>query len=68
MLLFKLNFNGVSSWANMISATPQKPFTNLRVLSTKTANGITIGDSTSGGRIVIGNIVLSNDGKSDVLR
>lgn len=67
MLLFKLNFNGVSSWANMISATPQKPFTNLRVLSTKTANGITIGDSTSGGRIVIGNIVLSNDGKSDVL-
>lgn len=67
MLLFKLNFNGLSSWANMISATPQKPFTNLRVLSTKTANGITIGDSTSGGRIVIGNIVLSNDGKSDVL-
>lgn len=67
MLLFKLNFNGISSWANMISATPQKPFTNLRVLSTKTANGITIGDSTSGGRIVIGNIVLSNDGKSDVL-
>lgn len=67
MLLFKLNFNGVTSWANMISATPQKPFTNLRVLSTKTANGITIGDSTSGGRIVIGNIVLSNDGKSDVL-
>ena len=67
MLLFKLNFNGVSSWANMISATPQKPFTNLRVLSTKSANGITIGDSTSGGRIVIGNIVLSNDGKSDVL-
>lgn len=66
MLLFKLNFNGLSSWANMISATPQKPFTNLRVLSTKTANGITIGDSTSGGRIVIGNIVLSNDGKSDV--
>ncbi len=67
MLLFKLNFNGATSWANMISATPQKPFTNLRVLSTKTANGITIGDSTSGGRIVIGNIVLSNDGKSDVL-
>lgn len=67
MLLFKLNFNGLSSWANMISATPQKPFTNLRVLSTKTANGITIGDSASGGRIVIGNIVLSNDGKSDVL-
>lgn len=67
MLLFKLNFNGLSSWANMISATPQKPFTNLRVLSTKTANGITIGDSASGGRIVIGNIVISNDGKSDVL-
>lgn len=67
LLLFKLNFNGLASWANMISATPQKPFTNLRVLSTKTANGITIGDSTSGGRIVIGNIVLSNDGKSDVL-
>lgn len=67
MLLFKLNFNGATSWANIISATPQKPFTNLRVLSTKSANGITIGDSTSGGRIVIGNIVLGNDGKSDVL-
>ena len=67
ILLFKLNFNGLVSWANMISATPQKPFTNLKVLSTKTANGITIGDSTSGGRIVIGNIILSNNGKSDVL-
>lgn len=67
ILLFKLNFNGLISWANMISATPQKPFTNLKVLSTKTANGITIGDSTSGGRIVIGNIILSNNGKSDVL-
>lgn len=67
LLLFKLNFTGNSTWANLTSATPQKPFTNLRVLSTKTANGITIGEKANGGRLVIGNIVLSNDGDSNVL-
>uniref|UniRef100_A0AAU8MJE0 Chaperone of endosialidase n=1 Tax=Geladintestivirus 4 TaxID=3233136 RepID=A0AAU8MJE0_9CAUD len=67
LLLFQLNFNGNNTWNSLMSATPQRPFTNLRVLSTKTANGITIGEKASGGRLIIGNIVLSNEANSNVL-
>ena len=62
--LFRLN---LGTKYNIISAQPTAPFTNLTVLGSKTLNGITIGTPTSGGRIVIGNIVISNSGASDVV-
>lgn len=62
--LFRLN---LGTKYNIISAQPTAPFTNLTVLGSKTLNGITIGTPTSGGRIVIGNIVISNSGASDIV-
>ena len=62
--LFRLN---LGTKYNIISAQPTAPFTNLTVLGSKTLNGITIGTPTSGGRIVIGNIVISNSGASNVV-